>query len=89
MKSLEVVHLKYCYMTREVSPAILTGLSHCRHLKEVSLSYNKLTNCLGHMFTRHSVFPFLEELTIDQTDITKSDIRSLAHAVTSNRIPKL
>ena len=89
MKSLEVVDLEYCHMTPSVSRAVLTGLSHCRHLRKVTLGENKLTNCLKHIFAHHCAFPFLEELNIDDTKITNSDISSLANAVASNHIPKL
>ena len=89
MKCLEIVDLSFCHMTSRVSRAILTGLSHCRHLEEIRLAENQLTNCLGHIFTRHTEFPFLETLDICDTEITQSDVKDLLVSLSHGKLPKL
>lgn len=89
MKFLEVVNLYYCHMTPHVSRAILTGLSHCKYLKEIRLDDNRLTNCLGHIFTQCTEFPFLEELNISNTKITQSDFKNLLTSLSNRKLPKL
>ena len=89
MKSLEVVNLSHCSMTRGISRAILTGLSHCKYLKTIGLSTNKLTNCLGHIFTKYTELPFLEHLEMGNTKITQSDVKSLVVSLSHRKLPKI
>ena len=89
MRLLEVVSLSHCRMTPCVSRAILTGLSHCKYLKEIHLDDNRLTDCLGHIFTQCTEFPFLEDLNISESKITQSDFKNLLVSLSHRKMPKL
>ena len=91
MKALQTVDLSGCRMTLSVSRAVLEGLSHCSQLVAVILDENILTNNLTHLLdgAHHPVFPFLEGISMDDTNLTGSDMKALLAALGDRKLPQL
>ena len=60
-------------------------------LKEIDLSENTLTGCLGDLFgsTDCPSFPSLETLQLENTELSRDDLISLFQAVRDGKLPKL
>ena len=91
MKVLQTVNLSGCRMTSSVSRAVLKGLSHCSQLVVVILDENILKNNLRHLFdgAHHPVCPFLEGISMDDTNVTGSDMKSVLAALGHGKLPRL
>ena len=91
MKALQTVDLSGCRMTSSVSRAVLKGLSHCSQLVAVNLDENILTNNLKYLFdgAHHPVFPFLKAISMDDTNVTGLDMKSILAALGDGKLPRL
>ena len=58
--SLRKVNFKDCNMTSDVIHALLSSLCHCKHLQEVHLGTNTLTDCTGELLGPSNGFPKIE-----------------------------
>ena len=91
MKSLKKLRMSSCFMPRDVSIAVLKGLSNCHNLVEFNLDENVLTGELQYFFgsTDHPRFHFLEDLSIDDTTLNGHDVKCLFSALGDGKLPKL
>ena len=58
-------------------------------LKEINLSENALTDCLGDLFgsTDYPSFPLLETLQLENTSLTKDDLNSIFETLRDDKLP--
>ena len=57
-------------------------------VKQLDLSSNTLTNCLG-ILTEYSRLPCLEELNLLRTELSRSDFKDISRALYGNKLPSL
>ena len=87
--SLRRVNLEHCIMSSDVSHILLSSLRHCKHLVEVNLSGNTLTDCIRELLGPAVVFPKIETLNLSHTRLSVEDVINLEQIITSTNMPKI
>ena len=90
MSSLINVNLSGCAMTKEVSAALMSCLSHCCYLRSLNLSGNTLTNCLENLIPKTSCgYTCLKRLNLTDTKLGNTDVQNLQRVLQHSKLNSL
>ena len=89
--SLKKLNLQRCITTPQVADQIAQILPRCCNLMYLYLGFNKTAGLIEKLFGQHNVsrFHFLQNLNLQEANLSQADLSSLSEAVGGGGLPQL